>query len=105
MTVTEDLHDSQQMEVQQDHTDVKTLDQFELKKLQNILQKRSQVGNEIVDIKFLRRQADKREEKINEFLDAVDAEQEEYMKTLTEKYGKVSINPQTGELTDMQVQA
>ena len=66
----------------------------------NIIQQKTQVLIlELGEIEMVKLQIENRHQTAKAFLDNLALEEEEFNKSIVEKYGRSSINPETGEIT------
>jgi len=66
----------------------------------NIIQQKTQVLIlELGEIEMVKLQIENRYQTAKAFLDNLALEEEEFNKSIVEKYGRSSINPETGEIT------
>ena len=55
--------------------------------------------NELGEIELIKLQVEKRHNTAKQFLAELASQEQEFTQTVFEKYGKASINPETGEVT------
>lgn len=77
----------------------KSLTQEELQSLQTIQEKTQYLIVELGEIELIKLQLENRKNKAVSFLNELTEEEQNFTKNIFEKYGKVNINPQNGEIT------
>ena len=82
-------------------TEKKFLEKEELNKLSEIQEKTKQLIFELGEIEMIKLQLDNRRKQSESFLEAISIEENEFSKTLSEKYGPVHIDPKNGEITKL----
>jgi hypothetical protein len=76
-----------------------SLTQEEKLKLEEIQNQTQQLILELGEIEMIKLQIDKRYNQAKDFLEDISNQEKEFTKILFAKYGKVNLNPETGELT------
>ena len=82
-------------------TEKKFLEKEELEKLHGLQEKTKALVVELGEIELVRVQLDVRRNQAEEFLTTISEEESTLISSLSEKYGKVNINPETGEITEL----
>jgi len=77
----------------------KFLTEEEKNTLNKIQQKTQVLILELGEIEMVKLQIENRHQTAKAFLDNLALEEEEFNKSIVEKYGRSSINPETGEIT------
>jgi hypothetical protein len=80
-------------------TENKVLTQEELQTLNTIQQETQALINELGEIELIKFQLEERREKAKTFLSEVSQREQDFTQLVFEKYGRVNLNPQTGEIT------
>lgn len=80
-------------------TENKVLTQEELQILNTIQQETQALINELGEIELIKFQLEERREKAKAFLSDVSTREQDFTQLVFEKYGRVNLNPQTGEIT------
>jgi hypothetical protein len=80
-------------------TENKVLTQEELQTLNTIQQETQALINELGEIELIKFQLEERREKAKAFLAEVSQKEQDFTQLVFEKYGRVNLNPQTGEIT------
>jgi len=79
----------------------KFLTEEEKNTLNKIQQKTQVLILELGEIEMVKLQIENRHQTAKAFLDNLALEEEEFNKSIVEKYGRSSINPETGEITKL----
>ena len=79
----------------------KSLTPEEKSKLEEIQNKTQQLILELGEIEMVKLQIDKRYIQAKDFLEDISNQEKEFTKNLFTKYGKVNLNPETGEITKL----
>ena len=74
----------------------------ELQKLQNLQDKGQALINELGQIEVAKISLEIRREKAKQTLAELQQEEIDYGKQMSEKYGPISVNPETGEITKVE---
>jgi hypothetical protein len=82
-------------------TEKKFLEKEELEKLHGLQEKTKALVVELGEIELVRVQLDVRRNQAEEFLTTISEEESTLISSLSEKYGKANINPETGEITEL----
>ena len=82
-------------------TEKKFLEKEELNKLSEIQEKTKQLIFELGEIEMIKISLDNRRKQAESFLEEISIEENEFSKTLSEKYGPVNIDPKNGEITKL----
>lgn len=82
-------------------TEKKFIEKEEKEKLDEIQSKTQQLIFELGEIEMIRISLDNRRKQAESFLEATSIEENEFSNGLSEKYGPVSIDPKTGEITKL----
>ena len=80
-------------------TENKVLNQEELQTLKTIQEETQSLILELGEIELIKIQLKGRKEKAKEYLSELSQKEQDFTQSIFEKYGKVSINPTTGEIT------
>jgi hypothetical protein len=80
-------------------TENKVLTQEELQTLNTIQEETQALINELGEIELIKLQLEERRERAKNFLTEVSRKEKDFTQLVYEKYGRVNINPQTGEIT------
>jgi len=80
-------------------TENTVLTQEELQTLNTIQQETQSLINELGEIELIKFQLEERKERAKNFLTEVSRKEQDFTQLVYEKYGRVNINPQTGEIT------
>ena len=80
-------------------TEKKFLTQEELQTLKSIQQNTQAIVLELGEIEMIKIQLENRSENIKQFLVDLSNQEKEFTDSIFQKYGKASINPETGEIT------
>jgi hypothetical protein len=80
-------------------TENKVLTQEELQTLNTIQQETQALINELGEIELIKFQLEERRERAKTFLTEVSQREQDFTQLVFEKYGRVNLNPQTGEIT------
>jgi|TARA_R110000772_G_scaffold227604_1_gene338374 hypothetical protein len=80
-------------------TENKVLNQEELQTLKTIQEETQSLILELGEIELIKIQLGDRKEKSKEYLSELSQKEQDFTQSIFEKYGKVSINPTTGEIT------
>ena len=80
-------------------TENKVLTQEELQTLNTIQQETQALINELGEIELIKFQLEERREKAKSFLSEISQKEQDFTQLVFEKYGRVNLNPQTGEIT------
>jgi hypothetical protein len=79
-------------------TENKVLTQEELQTLKTIQEETQSLILELGEIELIKIQLGDRKEKSKEYLSELSQKEQDFTQSIFEKYGKVSINPSTGEI-------
>ena len=79
-------------------TENKVLTQEELQTLNTIQQETQSLINELGEIELIKFQLEERRERAKTFLSEVSQREQDFTQLVFEKYGRVNLNPQTGEI-------
>lgn len=82
-------------------TEKKVLEESELTQLKDLQDKTKALVFELGEIEMIKIQLDVRRNQAEEFLLKTSLEEQELTEKLIEKYGKSSVNPETGEITKL----
>ena len=82
-------------------TEKKFIEKEELEKLNQIQTKTKQLVLELGEIEMIRISLDKRREQAETFLIDLTNEEKELTNSIFDKYGKVNLDPKSGELTQL----
>jgi hypothetical protein len=80
-------------------TENTVLTQEEIQTLQTIQTDTQALINELGEIELIKLQLEERRERAKNFLTEVSRKEKDFTQLVYEKYGRVNINPQTGEIT------
>jgi hypothetical protein len=80
-------------------TENKVLTQEELQTLNTIQEETQALINELGEIELIKFQLEERRERAKTFLAGVSQREQNFTQLVFEKYGRVNLNPQTGEIT------
>jgi len=80
-------------------TENKSLTQEELQSLKTIQEKTQYLIFELGEIELIKLQLEDRKNKAVLFLNKLTEEEQNFTKNIFEKYGKINIDPQNGEIT------
>jgi hypothetical protein len=80
-------------------TEKKFLTQEEIQTLKSIQQSTQAIVLELGEIEMIKIQLENRSENIKQFLIDISNQEKEFTDSIFQKYGKASINPETGEIT------
>jgi len=80
-------------------TEQKFLTEEELASLKKIQSNTQALIAELGEIELVKLQLESRHEAAKKFLTELGSKEQEFTKTVFDKYGKASINPETGEIT------
>jgi hypothetical protein len=80
-------------------TENKVLTQEELQTLNTIQEETQALINELGEIELIKFQLEERRERAKTFLSEVSQREQDFTQLVFEKYGRVNLNPQTGEIT------
>ena len=80
-------------------TEKQFLTQEELQTLNTIQEETQALINELGEIELIKLQLEERRERAKNFLTEVSRKEKDFTQLVYEKYGRVNINPQTGEIT------
>jgi hypothetical protein len=80
-------------------TEKKFLTQEELNALKSLQQETQFVIMELGEIEMIKIQIENRYESIKKFISELSSKENEFQQSIFEKYGKSSVNPETGEIT------
>ena len=82
-------------------TEKQVLEESELTQLKELQDKTKALVFELGEIEMIKIQLDVRRTQAEEFLLKTSLEEQELTEKLIEKYGKSSVNPETGEITKL----
>jgi hypothetical protein len=82
-------------------TENKVLNQEELQTLKTIQEETQSLILELGEIELIKIQLEGRKEKAKEYLSELSQKEQDFTQSIFEKYGKVSINPSTGEINSI----
>jgi hypothetical protein len=82
-------------------TENQFLTQEELQTLKSIQNNTQSLISELGEIEMIKIQIENRYNNAKEFLQNLTNQEIEFTKSMSDKYGKVSVNPKTGEITKM----
>ena len=82
-------------------TEQKFLSEEEKTVLLEIRQKTQALIAELGEIELIKLQLEDRHDSAKTFLSELKTQEQEFTKSVFDKYGKVNINPETGEITPM----
>jgi hypothetical protein len=77
----------------------KFLTEEELQTLQRIQSQTRSLINELGEIELIKLQLENRSDDAKKFLNTLSATEQEFTQLVFEKYGKVNLDPNTGEIT------
>ena len=80
-------------------TEQKFLTQEELASLKEIQSSTQSLIAELGEIELIKLQLESRHDAAKKYLTELGAKEQEFTKSVFDKYGKASINPETGEIT------
>jgi len=80
-------------------TENKVLNQEELQTLKTIQEETQAIIMELGEIELITIQLEERKTGAKQFLQEITQKEKDFTQSIFEKYGKCSINPQTGEIT------
>ena len=80
-------------------TEKKVLTQEELQTLKSIQEETQSLILELGEISLIQIQLEEREKKAKKFLNELTQKEQDFTQSVFEKYGKSTVNPQTGEIT------
>ena len=80
-------------------TEKKFLTQEELNVLKSLQQETQAIIIELGEIEMIKLQIGNRYESVKEFINELSSKEKEFHQSIFEKYGKSSVNPETGEIT------
>jgi hypothetical protein len=80
-------------------TEKKFLTQEELNALKSLQQETQAIIMELGEIEMIKIQIENRYESVKEFISELSSKEKEFHQSIFEKYGKSSVNPETGEIT------
>lgn len=80
---------------------VSKLEEKELETLREIQSKTQALLTELGEIELNKISLENRRENALKFLEELQQQEKEYQTSLTEKYGKISLNPENGEFTSL----
>jgi hypothetical protein len=81
-------------------TEKKFLTEEELQTLQKIQSQTKLLINELGEIELIKLQLENRHNEAKKFLNDLSIVEQEFTQSVFEKYGKVNLNPNTGEITN-----
>jgi hypothetical protein len=81
-------------------TEKKFLTEEELQTLQKIQSQTKLLINELGEIELIKLQLENRHNEAKKFLNDLSIVEQEFTQLVFEKYGKVNLNPNTGEITN-----
>ena len=81
-------------------TEKKFLTEEELQTLQRIQSQTKLLINELGEIELIKLQLENRHNEAKNFLNYLSIVEQEFTQSVFEKYGKVNLNPNTGEITN-----
>jgi len=82
-------------------TENKVLNQEELQTLKTIQEETQSLILELGEIELIKIQLESRKEKAKEYLSELSQKEQDFTQSIFTKYGKVSINPSTGEINSI----
>ena len=82
-------------------TENKVLTQEELNTLKTIQEETQALIYELGEIELIKIQLEQRKQKAENFLADLNQKEQSFTSSIVEKYGKASIDPQTGEITPL----
>jgi len=80
-------------------TENQVLTQEELQTLQTIQSETQALINELGEIELIKFQLEDRKQRAKTFLTELTQKETDFNQTIFEKYGRITLNPQTGEIT------
>ena len=80
-------------------TEKQFLTQEELQTLKNIQNQTQSLILELGEIEMIKIQIESRYQNAKQFLSSLATQEDEFTQSVFEKYGKTSVNPETGEIT------
>ena len=80
-------------------TEKQFLTQEELQTLKNIQNQTQSLILELGEIEMIKIQIESRYQNAKQFLSSLATQEDEFTQSVFEKYGKASVNPETGEIT------
>jgi hypothetical protein len=80
-------------------TENKVLTQEELQTLNTIQEETQALINELGEIELVKIQLENRRKRAEEFLTILEEKEKTFTQNIIQQYGKVNLNPQTGEIT------
>ena len=80
-------------------TEKKVLTQEELQTLKTIQEETQAIILEFGEIELFQLQLNNRKESAKKFLEELSKKEQDFHQAVFKKYGKININPQTGEIT------
>ena len=80
-------------------TEKQFLTEEELQTLKNIQQQTQAVVLELCEIEMIKIQIENRYNNAKQFLSDLSQQEQNFTQSIFEKYGKASVNPETGEIT------
>lgn len=80
-------------------TENKVLTQEELQTLKTIQEETQALLVELGEIELIKIQLENRRKRAEEFLNGLEEKEKTFTNSILEKYGRVNLNPQTGEIT------
>jgi hypothetical protein len=82
-------------------TEKKFLTQEELNVLKSLQQETQAIIMELGEIEMIKLQIGNRYESVKEFISELSSKEKEFHQSVFNKYGKSSVNPETGEITQV----
>ena len=82
-------------------TENKVLTQEELQILKTIQEETQALIAELGEIELIKIQLENRRKRAENFLSELETKEKDFTGSVLEKYGRVNINPQTGEITPL----
>jgi hypothetical protein len=82
-------------------TEKQFLTEEELQTLKNIQEQTQSLVLELGEIELIKLQIEARHQNAKQFLSDLSQSESDFTQSVLEKYGKVSINPETGEITKL----
>ena len=82
-------------------TENKVLSQEELQTLKTIQEETQALLVELGEIELVKIQIENRRKRAENFLNGLEDREKEFTNSILEKYGRVNIDPQTGEITPL----
>lgn len=80
-------------------TENQVLTQDELQTLKTIQEETQALIGELGEIELIKIQLESRRKRAEEFLNELEGKEKTFTQSIVEKYGRVNLNPQTGEIT------